>query len=157
MNVQQQKQQKGFTIIEVVLVLAIAALIFLMVFLALPALQRGQRDTARKNDISIVSSAVTDYTSNNNGTFPSAATYTNDQTGFGKYIFAGNKTVSGNTSNVVVQGSRSGTGGQTDAQIEVWLGGKCGSNGSVDQGSARSIALTTKLEAGNGQAFCQNS
>ena len=35
---------KGLTIIEVVLVLAIAGLIFLMVFIALPALQRNQRD-----------------------------------------------------------------------------------------------------------------
>ncbi|MBP9489769.1 hypothetical protein KBE88_03345, partial [Candidatus Saccharibacteria bacterium] len=41
----------AFTIIEVVLVLAIAGLIFLMVFIALPALQRNQRDTQRKNDI----------------------------------------------------------------------------------------------------------
>ena len=31
----------GFTIIEVVLVLAIAGLIFLMVFIALPAIQRS--------------------------------------------------------------------------------------------------------------------
>ena len=38
----------GFTIIEVVLVLAIAGLIFLMVFIALPALQRSQRDTERR-------------------------------------------------------------------------------------------------------------
>ncbi|MBS7346174.1 MAG: type II secretion system protein, partial [Candidatus Sacchiramonaceae bacterium] len=39
----------GFTIIEVVLVLAIAGLIFLVVFIALPALQRNQRDTQREN------------------------------------------------------------------------------------------------------------
>ena len=39
------ENKKGFTIIEVVLVLAIAGLIFLMVFLALPALQRSQRDS----------------------------------------------------------------------------------------------------------------
>ena len=38
---QHQAKQEGFTIIEVMLVLAIAALIFLMVFVALPALQRG--------------------------------------------------------------------------------------------------------------------
>ena len=50
----QQLKERGFTIIEVVLVLAIAALIFLMIFIALPALQRSQRDTARKNDVSIV-------------------------------------------------------------------------------------------------------
>ena len=47
----QQIKDRGFTIIEVVLVLAIAALIFLMVFIALPALQASQRDTARKNDV----------------------------------------------------------------------------------------------------------
>ncbi len=58
------KQQKGFTIIEVVLVLAIAALIFLMIFIALPALQRNQRDTARKSDAGVVISAVTNFTSN---------------------------------------------------------------------------------------------
>ena len=45
----------AFTIIEVVLVLAIAGLIFLMVFIALPALQRNQRDTQRKNDMSRLS------------------------------------------------------------------------------------------------------
>lgn len=37
-NKNQNSTKKGFTIIEVVLVLAVAGLIFLMVFLALPAL-----------------------------------------------------------------------------------------------------------------------
>lgn len=55
--------KRGFTIIEVVLVLAIAGLIFAMVFVALPALNRGQRDTARKNDVSTVASAVNTYRS----------------------------------------------------------------------------------------------
>ncbi|HPW47952.1 MAG TPA: prepilin-type N-terminal cleavage/methylation domain-containing protein, partial [Candidatus Saccharibacteria bacterium] len=36
-----KKDQKGFTIIEVLIVLAIAALILLIVFLAVPALQRN--------------------------------------------------------------------------------------------------------------------
>lgn len=64
-----RKQQQGFTIIEVVLVLAIAALIFLMVFIALPALQRNQRDTARKNDASAVAAALNNYRSQNRGSF----------------------------------------------------------------------------------------
>jgi len=51
--------KRGFTIIEVVLVLAIAGLIFLMVFIALPALQRNQRDTQRKNDMGRLSTALT--------------------------------------------------------------------------------------------------
>ena len=74
MNVQHK--QKGFTIIEVVLVLAIAGLIFLMVFIALPALQRSQRDTQRKNDLSRAITAVNNYQSNNRGKLPT------DWTGF---------------------------------------------------------------------------
>ena len=69
MNAQANKT-KGFTIIEVVLVLAIAALIFLMVFIALPALQRNQRDTARKNDMSRVITAVGSWQGNNRGNLP---------------------------------------------------------------------------------------
>ena len=60
--------KKGFTIIEVVLVLAIAGLIFLMVFVALPALQRSQRDTARRNDLARVDTSLVQYQTNNQGT-----------------------------------------------------------------------------------------
>lgn len=70
MNVPQQQKQKGFTIIEVVLVLAIAGLIFLMVFIALPALQRSQRDTQRKNDMSRVITALQNYQSTNRNEIP---------------------------------------------------------------------------------------
>ena len=52
------KTNPAFTIIEVVLVLAIAGLIFLMVFIALPALQRNQRDTQRKNDMSRLNTTI---------------------------------------------------------------------------------------------------
>ena len=55
------KTKKGFTIIEVVLVLAIAGLIFLMVFIALPALQRSQRNTRRRSDMARILSAITEY------------------------------------------------------------------------------------------------
>lgn len=58
-------KRKGFTIIEVVLVLAIAGLIFLMVFVALPNLQRTQRDTQRRNDLDRASTALTQYITNN--------------------------------------------------------------------------------------------
>ena len=54
-------KKSGFTIIEVVLVLAIAGLIFLLVFLALPALQSNQRDTQRKNDAAMLATAVREY------------------------------------------------------------------------------------------------
>ena len=61
------KKYEGVTIIEVVLVLAIAGLIFLMVFIAWPALQRSQRDTQRRNDYSMLSTAISNYMANNNG------------------------------------------------------------------------------------------
>lgn len=71
MTKQINKTKTGFTIIEVVLVLAIAGLIFMMVFLALPALQRSQRDTQRQNDISRLQTQLVQYQSNNRGRLPS--------------------------------------------------------------------------------------
>ena len=64
------KNKKGFTIIEVVLVLAIAGLIFLMVFIALPALQRSQRNTRRRQDMARIITAISDYQANNNNKLP---------------------------------------------------------------------------------------
>ena len=63
-------KRKGFTIIEVVLVLAIAGLIFLMVFVALPALQRSQRNTQREDDLARIATAVNSYKTNNKGKLP---------------------------------------------------------------------------------------
>ena len=63
-------KKHGFTIIEVVLVLAIAGLIFLMVFVALPSLQRSQRDTQRRQDMARVVTALNQYKANNNGKLP---------------------------------------------------------------------------------------
>ena len=67
------KSKKGFTIIEVVLVLAIAGLIFLMVFVAFPALQRSQQDTQRQTDISRLSTQITNFKANNSNAIPGAA------------------------------------------------------------------------------------
>lgn len=71
---QLNRTKAGFTIIEVVLVLAIAGLIFLMVFVALPALQRQQRDTQRRQDLSRVITAVQNYQTNNQGNIPDFGT-----------------------------------------------------------------------------------
>lgn len=66
--------KKGFTIIEVVLVLAIAGLIFLMVFVALPNLQRSQRDTQRRQDYATFAAGIQNYISNHGGNLPAAGT-----------------------------------------------------------------------------------
>lgn len=66
---QNLHSNNGFTIIEVVLVLAIAGLIFLIVFLALPGLQRSRRDTQRKSNIGNIVGSINDWSSNHGG-FP---------------------------------------------------------------------------------------
>ncbi len=73
MNKKLSKQQKGFTIIEVLIVLAIAGLIMLIVFLAVPALQRNSRNTQRRDDVGKLLSIVTEYSTNNNGQLPTNA------------------------------------------------------------------------------------
>ena len=62
--------KKGFTIIEVSLVLAIAGLIFLMVFIALPSLQRNQRDARRREDVMTYLEELKKYQTNNRGALP---------------------------------------------------------------------------------------
>ena len=156
MNVKQTI--KGFTIIEVVLVLAIAGLIFLMVFVALPALQAGQRDGARKNDVSAVAAAVNSYASANKGTFPTTDKLKD---------YASN--VSTNTTDIsIVSRPSSNNVTVSDGQIVVVTGAKCDATGAattsgstksatqtVVAGSAREYAVITLLEAGKGTSFCQ--
>jgi prepilin-type N-terminal cleavage/methylation domain-containing protein len=62
-----QNRSEGFTIIEVLIVLAIAGLIMLIVFLAVPALQRNSRNTQRNSDASLIASAVNECLNNRNG------------------------------------------------------------------------------------------
>ena len=65
------RKQKGFTVIETVLVLAIAGLIFGLVFLALPAMQGNQRDTQRRESIlTFVRNLKSYQTNNSRGALP---------------------------------------------------------------------------------------
>ncbi len=65
-------RQAGFTIIEVMIVLAIAGLIMAIVFLAIPALQRNNRNTQRKSDVARIGGLINDYVANNQGSLPTA-------------------------------------------------------------------------------------
>ena len=66
-------ENKGFTIIEVLIVLAIAGVIMLVVFLAVPALQRNSRNTQRTNDASLITAAVNECLANKNGVVASCS------------------------------------------------------------------------------------
>ena len=77
MSINTKKLTKGFTIIEVLIVLAIAGLILAIVFLAVPALQRNSRNTAIKTDASGIVAGVNDFIANNQGQMPTGVTCTN--------------------------------------------------------------------------------
>lgn len=144
------KEKQGFTIIEVVLVLAIAGLIFLMVFIALPALQRGQRDTARRSDVSTVAAAYNNYTTNNRGQEPTSAE-------LAAQLGDGLEELSDNSTAVDV-----GDGSETTVAlgtIRVIAGHKCGTVSpegayTLEDGAARQYATVTRLEGGTETAFC---
>lgn len=67
-----QKRQGGFTIIEVMIVLAIAGLIIAVVLVAIPQLQRNQRNEARRNILGRIKTEIDNFSGNNNGTIPAA-------------------------------------------------------------------------------------
>jgi len=66
------KREQGFTLIEIVIVLAIAAAIMLMVFLAVTGARRSQRDTQRRGDASRMAATLEQYAANNGGNYPDA-------------------------------------------------------------------------------------
>lgn len=82
------KKDKGFTLIEIVLVLAIAGLLLVIVFLAVSGAQKSRRDSQRKQDVSRVAAALESYASNYSGAYPSNADFANAAitgTSFGPY------------------------------------------------------------------------
>jgi len=64
------RSQRGFTIIEVMIVLAIAGLILVVVLIAIPQLQRNQRNESRRSVASRIATEVNSYAGNNNGNYP---------------------------------------------------------------------------------------
>lgn len=151
MNTQTNK--KGFTIIEVVLVLAIAALIFLMIFIAFPALSRGQANTARKNDASAIAAALNTYRTNHNGTLPT--TYS-DITNYVDKL----SQLELPTGNIGVgAGTITTTDNSALDTVIIRRSAKCDDNNAAVAGSKRQAAVLTVLEISSGQyeAFCNDA
>jgi prepilin-type N-terminal cleavage/methylation domain-containing protein len=155
------RKEKGFTIIEVVLVLAIAGLIFLMVFLAFPAVTRSQHDTTRKTDLGKISTQITSYISNNRGAIPASLITT---TGGGSKSFvqnylagtapsvAGPDFVDPSTGNGYTF-LAAGTAPSVVGQVGYQPSAICGVDGSTTGGTSRQYALTIFLES-QSTPFC---
>lgn len=148
-----RKNKEGFTIIEVLIVLAIAGLIMLIVFLAVPALQRNSRNTQRKADVSALLGAISEYSNNNGGKLPAAAS---DFTGNAKLsIYDSSDVTYDDDNNTAV-----GTARELDV-VTIRGNAKCSSGGDDVGGSnanKRSIAVVYTVETGGSpQHICQES
>jgi prepilin-type N-terminal cleavage/methylation domain-containing protein len=149
-----QNRSKGFTIIELLIVLAIAALIILIVLIAVPQLQRNQRNQARQSILNRVTTEVNNYSGNNNGRIPTSAT---DITGFTtRYLTGVNRQdpQSGTDMGVTWLAS-SPAGGAAPAGAEIpAIGSIFYKNGYTCNGeilntaNARNFAIWTQLEGG---------
>lgn len=154
MSTNSLTKQKGFTIIEVVLVLAIAGLIFLIVFLALPQLQKSRRDTQRKNDVGRLLSSMENYASNNQGTYPDSTAIASGGAFNTSYMGNLKDPSTGSAYNVVFKTANATP--STIGDVFYATGATCtGGQVTVSGGNARQIAVSVALESGG--AYCQQN
>lgn len=144
--------QKGFTIIEVLIVLAIAGLIMLIVFLAVPALQRNTRNTSRTSDASKFAAAVNQCLTNNNGV-TSNCTYIASSTNANGVAFVASDYsqltqtpfYASTLANVNVANTSNGAGINRVA----WrFGATCNGATAIDSSDNRSFVVTYQTEGG---------
>lgn len=140
------RKEKGFTIIEVVLVLAIAGLIFLIVFLALPQLQRSRRDTQRRNDAGRIIAGLESWSGNNNGNYPTTTTQQNQFVS--QYVT--DQITNPDGANYVASWGTGTAPGDNTYVIAVTTGTDC--DGAALSG--RTVALRMDLEQGT---YCQDN
>lgn len=154
----KKRSEGGFTIIEVLIVLAIAGLIMLIVFLAVPALQRNSRNTQRKNDASAISSAVANFISNNGGSLPTGVTATSNpilitgSTGNSESAKLGYYSTSATNITLTTTSTT-----QTDPEkVTIVTGYTCNSTGTaLGTASSRTAAILYATENGNGSGSSQ--
>ncbi len=130
-----KKRNEGFTIVEVMIVLAIAGLILLIVFLAVPALQRNSRNTQLKNDVASVLGGINEFAANNNGALPvDICTVTNNTDG-------------------IVRGVSTGTCGTTSPEIAKVRPGTAVDNGTAMPTATQTMVVILNSKCGTSSTF----
>ncbi len=151
-----KKRSQGFTIIEVLIVLAIAGLIILIVFLAVPALQRNNRNTQIRNNAGSVLGGVNEFVSNNNGQLPTGIATAAD----GTVTISGGAGTSAVTTKIKA-GTTAINGTAMPANtgsIVVYLDRKCNGNAFAAAATPRAYAAGFLVESGAGTPTqCQES
>lgn len=173
------RKKSGFTIIEVSLVLAIGGLILMMVFIALPSLQRGQRDAQRREDIISLIENIKKYQQNNRGALPGGESgefteFTRNDTPGAKgwqdllnnYLGENFKDPNGAPYKLIITDLKPGVDKTTEYnnilmdnnKILIVKQATCSGNSNgnkVKQANSRKLAALYELEVGG--AFCANT
>jgi prepilin-type N-terminal cleavage/methylation domain-containing protein len=142
------KKMRGFTIIEVLIVLAIAGVIMLVVFLAVPALQRQSRNTQRRADASHMAALITEWQANHGGT---ALTKLNDSTNAaGPDLTNENfQAIAKPAANTVVGAWSSAPASPVIDTFYVFSGATCNGSSAVNSGGGvRSVVVIYYVEPG---------
>lgn len=157
MFVKKSDKSKGFTIIEVLIVLAIAGLIMLIVFLAVPALQRNSRNTQAKSEAAGMLGALNEFMNNNSGRLPAASVSSTANSDAAK-IFSNAKFT--NVTLLTIEAQAAATAPTATGSV-LRLGAKCtAATGSTvtPAGAARQVALLYMIEDSAGTLVaCQES
>jgi prepilin-type N-terminal cleavage/methylation domain-containing protein len=151
----------GFTIIEVLIVLAIAGLILIVVFLAVPAVQRSQRNQTRKTDAKALMAATTEFASNNGGVPPASqanvdTTTSNMKLGYLKSVNVFYGTAP--TATVAIPSTTPAVNVNTSEEANVFVGYTCTSAtaAATNTGATvRSVAVQYVLEQASGPGLLQ--
>lgn len=154
-----KKSEKGFTIIEVLIVLAIAGLIMVVVFLAVPALQRNQRNSTYRTEANNISSAYQEVSSNKNGAVLTASGSGTANSDAAKVLSSSNaKSIT--TVTIEAEAGTTTPANNTYDRAVIRTGAKCTApdGHGTDPGSTRQIAILFNVEtSGGSQAQCINS
>jgi prepilin-type N-terminal cleavage/methylation domain-containing protein len=151
---QKKSNNKGFTIVEVLIVLAIAGVILATILLAVPALQRNSRNTQVKQAATALVAGAQEYASANNGAAPTTASFATPTVTWGATTNTQTKTtVAGGIT--VVYSAGSGTIPTTFSANTVYLitGAVCSGNTAVS-GTGTAVVYTVEAGAATNTSGC---
>lgn len=103
------KRDRGFTLIELLVVIAIIAVLAALILAALSSAQKGARDSKRRSDLNQYKTALSQFASDNNGSYGTAqataasitgtGTLPCSNTGWSNYMTSGGNCLTGTTAN----------------------------------------------------------
>ena len=143
---------KGFTIVEVLIVLAIAGVILATILIAVPALQRNSRNTQVKQAATALVAGAQEYAAANGGTLPASATWSAPTVTWGPSTTNQTKTtVSGGITVTPSLGSATIPTSFAANTVYLITGATCSGNTAV---SGTGTAVVYTVEAGTNTSGC---